>query len=68
MKEYKTTKEVQNITGLSEQRIRQAAQGCGAQKIGFQWVWNKRAINKLIKQKGKRGNPKWKLKRKQQNN
>ena len=60
-----STRQVADMLGLSEQRVRQAAPKI-ANKIGSCYVWTDEDIERLKARKGKAGNPNWVKKEKEQ--
>lgn len=55
---FYSTREVAEMTGLSEVRVRKAAEELAVKWEG-RWVWNDQMVEQLKARKGKRGNPKW---------
>lgn len=59
--QFYSTREVAKMTGLSEIRVRKAAEKLAVKWEG-RWVWDDEAVSRLKDRMGKRGNPNWKSK------
>ncbi len=57
--DYRTSSEVAILTGLSEQRVRQAAKTLGVRKISTIYCWDEKDIEALRSRMGKRGRSNW---------